>query len=163
MSENKVQVQIDGITYTLITDESEEHIQQIAQYVERKLQEVKSQRLGIDRELVLASINIADDLFKVGNKYNTLREETSESSQKYPELVNKYNLAIEQNEELLAKIEEIIDRNNELAALNDDLKRKVNSLEGDENSNQKLRAEIKRLQEELITYKAENDRLKENI
>lgn len=163
MSENKVEVQIDGIAYTLITDESEDHIKEIAQYVERKIHEVKGKRLGIDRQLVLASLNIADDLFSVGNKYSALKEETKEYRQNYPDLVNKYKKAIEQNEDLLARIEDIIARNNELADENENLKREIKSLKTDENSSTKLRSEIKRLQEELITYKAENEQLKDNI
>ena len=72
MSEKKVQVEIDGASYTLVTDESEEQIRDIADYVSSKIAEVKSNKLSYDRELVLASVNIANDLYPVSYTHLTL-------------------------------------------------------------------------------------------
>lgn len=65
MSVNKIIVKIDGISYTLLTEENEEQIKKIAKFVEKKIEEVKSDRLSHERELVLASLNIANDLYKL--------------------------------------------------------------------------------------------------
>ena len=91
MSEKKVQVEIDGASYTLVTDESEEQIKDIADYVSSKIAEVKSNKLSYDRELVLASVNIANDLYHVGNRYKNLKEDSSEAMENYPSLVENYN------------------------------------------------------------------------
>lgn len=163
MSEKKVQVEIDGIEYTLLTDESEEQIRDIAKYVEKKITEVKSKRLSYDKELVLTSLNIANDLFKVGNKYNNLKEDSSEAVENYPQLIEKYQKAVAHNDELIAKVEELIEKNKNLQAENTNLNRQVKSNENSTNTINKLREELKRLQQETISLKAENDKFKENL
>lgn len=163
MIENKVDVQINGINYTLITDGSEEHIKEIAAYVERKINEARSEKLGYNKELVLACLNIADDLYSVGHKYQALREESSEAVENYPGLVDKYQKAVEQNEDLIAKIEEIIEANKNLEGANSELNQRLKAAQTSDESEEKLQNEIKRLQQEVMTLKAENDQLKENI
>lgn len=163
MSEKKVQVEIDGIEYTLLTDESEEQIRDIAKYVEKKITEVKSKRLSYDKELVLTSLNIANDLFKVGNKYNNLKEDSSEAVENYPQLIEKYQKSVAHNDELIAKVEELIEKNKNLQAENTNLNRQVKSNANSTNTINKLREELKRLQQETISLKAENDKFKENL
>ena len=46
--------------------ENEDQIKKIAKFVEKKIEEVKSDRLSHERELVLASLNIANAIFKLG-------------------------------------------------------------------------------------------------
>lgn len=163
MSERKVYVEIHGVGYNLITDESEEQIKEMAEYVEGKIDEVKKMRLSYDKELVLTSLNIANDLFNVGNKLRAFRESSGEAIEKYPDLVEKYRLAIKQNEELIAKVEEVIGQNEAYEKELADLKQRVKANENSDKSVDKLRSEIKRLQQEVITLRSENDSLKENI
>ena len=161
--ENKVDVQINGIRYTLLTDASEDHIKEIAAYVEKKINEVKSESLGYNRELVLASLNIADDLFNVGHKFQALREESREALENYPGLVESQQKILGENEQLLARIEQIQTDKESLEASNKGLSLKLEALKSSEKSEGKLQNEIKRLQKEIMTLKAENEQLKEKI
>ncbi len=63
--ENRVTVSIGGNTYTLISDESEENIRRVAQYVDAKILEVRGSTKGSDVDVtVLAALTIAEDYFK---------------------------------------------------------------------------------------------------
>ena len=65
---NKVKITIDGKTFTLMGQESEEHMKDIAAYIDTKMQEVRqnSKAVANDTSLayVLTSINVADEYFK---------------------------------------------------------------------------------------------------
>ncbi|HAK58397.1 MAG TPA: cell division protein ZapA [Lachnospiraceae bacterium] len=62
------EVLIDGRTYTIAGFESDEYLQQVATYINRKLGELKKNgdymRLDLDTRNALLAINIADDYFK---------------------------------------------------------------------------------------------------
>lgn len=163
MSEKKVQVEIDGASYTLVTDESEEQIKDIAAYVSSKIAEVKSNKLSYDRELVLASVNIANDLYHVGNRYKNLKEDSSEAMENYPSLVENYKKAVAHNDELIEKVNELLDEIKVLKNENESLNKKIKVNEESEKTIEKLRKEVERLQKEAVSLKAENDQLKGSI
>lgn len=163
MSEKKVQVEIDGASYTLVTDESEEQIRDIADYVSSKIAEVKSNKLSYDRELVLASVNIANDLYHVGNRYKNLKEDSSEAMENYPSLVENYKKAVAHNDELIEKVDELSDKIKVLEDDNESLNKKIKVNEESERTIEKLRKEVERLQKEAVNLKAENDQLKGSI
>ena len=163
MSEKKVQVEIDGASYTLVTDESEEQVKDIAAYVSSKIAEVKSNKLSYDRELVLASVNIANDLYHVGNRYKNLKEDSSEAMENYPSLVENYKKAVAHNDELIEKINELLDEIKVLKNENESLNKKIKVNEESEKTIEKLRKEVERLQKEAVSLKAENDQLKGSI
>ena len=160
MSEKKVQVQINGITYNLVTDESEDHIKEIASYVEKKLKEAKTDNLGYDRELVLTSLNIANDLYRVGNKYNRLKEDSAEAVEKYPSLIENYKKSVDHNDQLIAKADELNQANQALEDENKELSKQLKANEDNDRLIEKLRNEIKRLQKEAASLKSENEHLK---
>ena len=62
------EVLIDGRTYTIAGFESDEYLQQVANYINRKLGALKKNRdylrLDLDTRNALLAINIADDYFK---------------------------------------------------------------------------------------------------
>ncbi|MDU0894822.1 MAG: cell division protein ZapA [Anaerococcus sp.] len=163
MSEKKVQVEIDGASYTLVTDESEEQIKDIAAYVSSKIAEVKSNKLSYDRELVLASVNIANDLYHVGNRYRNLRDESSEAMENYPGLVENYKKAVAHNDELIEKVDELSNKIKVLEDDNESLNKKIKVNEESEKTIDKLRKEVEKLQRETVTLKSENDQLKGSI
>lgn len=163
MSEKKVQVEIDGASYTLVTDESEEQVKDIAAYVSSKIAEVKSNKLSYDRELVLASVNIANDLYHVGNRYKNLKEDSSEAMENYPGLVENYKKAVAHNDQLIEKVEELSDEIKVLKNENESLNKKIKVNEESEKTIEKLRKEVERLQKEAVSLKAENDQLKGSI
>jgi len=71
-----VEVFIMGQKYVIKGDESPEHIQRLAEFVDAKLREVHDAMPGITplKASILASLTIADELQKVKQKYNSVSE-----------------------------------------------------------------------------------------
>lgn len=160
MTEKKVQVEINGISYTLVTDESEDHIREIASYVGKKINEAKSDNLSYDKELVLTSLNIANDLFNVGNKYKRLKEDSAEAVEKFPSLVENYQKSINHNDQLIEKVKHLSQQNESLEEEKNNLEKQIKASEESDKLIKKLRNETKRLQQEAASLKAENEQLK---
>jgi cell division protein ZapA len=67
VTKHPINVTILGERYTIRAAEDAEYVQRVAQYVEEKLAEVVkgSPSLPSNKAVVLASLNIADELFKL--------------------------------------------------------------------------------------------------
>ena len=65
-AKNVVQVQIFGHSYTIRSEADQEYIMGVAAYVDRKMREVteKLPETSLSKVAILASLNIADELFK---------------------------------------------------------------------------------------------------
>lgn len=65
-SKNVVQVQIFGHNYTIRGEADQEYITQVSAYVDRKMREItdKLPVASLSKVAILASLNIADELFK---------------------------------------------------------------------------------------------------
>ena len=65
---NRVKISIDGKSFTLVGEETEEHMRQVAEYIDYKMTEIRQKAVAVtlDSSLayVLTSINVADDYFK---------------------------------------------------------------------------------------------------
>ena len=65
---NRVKISIDGKSFTLVGEESEEHLRQVASYIDEKMTEVREKAVAVTMDsslaYVLTSINVADDYFK---------------------------------------------------------------------------------------------------
>ena len=65
---NRVKISIDGKSFTLVGEETEEHMRQVATYIDQKMAEIRQKAIAVtlDSSLayVLTSINVADDYFK---------------------------------------------------------------------------------------------------
>ncbi|GAB4258073.1 cell division protein ZapA [Thermincola ferriacetica] len=70
----KVAVEIFGEEYKVIGDMPEEYIEMIAEYVDKKMKQIaaKNSRLSVTKVAVLAALNIADELCKLQEDYDTL-------------------------------------------------------------------------------------------
>lgn len=77
---NDTEVLINGRKYTICGFESDEYLQQIASYINRKYTEFKKKdyyaKLDLDLRNVLLAINIADDYHKAKTKANDYRSES---------------------------------------------------------------------------------------
>ena len=65
-TKNVVQVQIFGHSYTIRGEADHEYIMEVSAYVDRKMREI-TERLpvaSLSKVAILASLNIADELFK---------------------------------------------------------------------------------------------------
>jgi cell division protein ZapA len=65
-TKNVVQVQIFGHGYTIRGEADQEYIMRVAAYVDRKMREIteKLPVASLSKVAILASLNIADELFK---------------------------------------------------------------------------------------------------
>ncbi|MDP4182396.1 MAG: cell division protein ZapA [Bacillota bacterium] len=76
-SKNKVNIRIAGKDYTLVGVESEEYIQRVGLYIDKKINEIMKQnaRLSTSMAAVLTAINVADDYFKAFEAEKNLEKE----------------------------------------------------------------------------------------
>lgn len=163
MSEYKVDVQIDGKNYTLVTNEAKENIKEIVEIFDRKIQEVKSSRLTFDRQLILAGVNITDDLFKLAKDYNTLKEESKEPLSLYPKVKEVVEKLRDENEFLLEEKSTSKEKINNLQEEILSLKNKLDKHKNSDDTIEKLKNEVKRLQVHVMNLTKENDTLKGNL
>ena len=81
---NVVQVQICGHTYTIKGEADQEYILGVAAYVDRKMREVmdKLPVASPSKVAILASLNIADELFKERTQQRQDEEQLSRRTQR---------------------------------------------------------------------------------
>lgn len=108
-SKNKIEVRIGGKDYKLVGVESEEYMQRVAYYIDKKMNEVMriNSRLSTAMVAVLTAINVADDYVKTHNEREQIREEALKMSQELSALK-------EENEEFSAEIDSLSDENTKL-------------------------------------------------
>lgn len=94
-TKNKVVVKIHGKEYNIVGVESEEYIQRVGLYIDKKMHEItkSNQKLSTAMAAVLTSLNIADDYFKCRQM---LEEQKKIIEQKEKEL----NYCMENNKQL---------------------------------------------------------------
>ncbi len=74
MEKNKTTVYLGGTEFKLKISESEEYIQGLAAYVNSQIANVQNQfpGLGENRGLLLSMLNMADEYFRLKEKYDAL-------------------------------------------------------------------------------------------
>lgn len=84
-SKSLVQVQIFGHSYTIRGEADQAYILEVAAYVDRKMREIteKLPVASLSKVAILASLNIADELFKERAKH---RNQTSQLTDKAAKL-----------------------------------------------------------------------------
>jgi len=108
---NKIDVVIGGKVLTIRSEESAEHVQRIAMYVDQKIQMLKEKNLTavVDERLraVLIALNLADDYFKVKDLY-TAQEITFQKVAKETVKLEKENATLKnQMKKLQAKLDKV--------------------------------------------------------
>jgi cell division protein ZapA len=88
--ERLVEIKVFGQTYTVKTDAEEDHIQEVARYVNEKLDEVlkKTRSVSTLNVAILTALNIADDLLKEKNKRVALLQEIDMKSKDLAEKID---------------------------------------------------------------------------
>lgn len=92
MESKSIRVQIFGMEYSLKSDNSEEYVNEVAQYVDTKIRNlsenttVKSQT----KIAVLAALNIADELFRVRDKYSKALAKIDQKSEELSDSIDRY-------------------------------------------------------------------------
>ncbi|MBR4030519.1 MAG: cell division protein ZapA [Clostridia bacterium] len=89
MNENstKTTIRLLGNEYTITSNDTEEYIHRVAFYVDKMLTEIygRNNRLSTNMAAVLASVNIADELFKTKEKAEETEKYSNEISSKFSE------------------------------------------------------------------------------
>lgn len=109
---NESKVLIGGNVYTLSGDESEEYLQRVALYMNKKMDEVRSsengKKLNTRLQSVLLAINIADDYFKIKTQNEVQSgEENSlkDSINKLKDEIESLNATISTKEQKIGELE----------------------------------------------------------
>ena len=79
MENTKMEVKINGMEYTIVSNEPEEYVQRVALMVNKKIAEVKTGGKGLSTAMlaVMAAMNLADELIKSEAAAENLRKEIS--------------------------------------------------------------------------------------
>lgn len=84
---NRVVVKIDGFEYTVVAEESIEHIKQSAALVDQSIKEIKGQtNLAPMTAAVLAAMNISDKYYKAQESGDSLRMQVKEYAEECSKL-----------------------------------------------------------------------------
>lgn len=76
MDKIKTTVRIAGKEYAITTHDSQEHVQSVAAWVDRKMKELaESSKLPVSQLAVLAAINATDDMMKSREEIRRLKQE----------------------------------------------------------------------------------------
>ena len=136
---NKVEINISGYNYTLVGKESTEYLQELASYIDGRINKILSSNnnLGIKDAGILTAFNVADELFK-------LRKENEERPT---------------DEELRANLEAAKEENKKLREENNDLRK-----EALENVNDNhYKEELQQAYEQISTLLLERDKMLEEL
>lgn len=104
-TKNKVEIRIAGKDYTLVGVESDEYIQRVGLYIDKKMNEIltRNNRLSTSLAAVLTAINVADDFFRTRESELEFRNENKAISEELQKLRIENNLLREENTALQAK------------------------------------------------------------
>lgn len=104
-TKNKVEIRIAGKDYTLVGVESDEYIQKVGFYIDKKMNEIlmRNNRLSTSLAAVLTAINVADDFFRTRDSEAEFRNENKAISEELQKLRIENNLLREENSALSAK------------------------------------------------------------
>ena len=122
MDNKRVEVKINNVEYTLVTNETEEYVQRVALQVNKRMAQIQEEnkQLSTAMTAVLVAINIADDLLKnevvLDNIRAELKKYMEESRLNGEELAEK-KLEVEKMKEDIHKLQiELAKKETELSA-----------------------------------------------
>lgn len=160
-SVNRVKIMVDGKSFTLIGQESTEHIQQVASYIDKKMKEVRgiSSSLTIDASLayVLTSLNVGDDYFKALEEKEALMSRLKEAQEYLDEIDDNWRKA---EEKMRANQERLQETGNGVQVAYDNLQDEYQQLQ---NTTTQLLSERENFQKKITWLEDELDKAgKEN-
>lgn len=158
---NRVSVKIFGQSYTIVGSKAEQEIMEIAEYVDKKMQEINSVAPDMPRQMmaVLSAVNLADEYFttlaelnKVSEKlqkvegsiadyeklWNEAKQSHVNSQNTISELENKNKIVKDMLEERIEELEKIIAQKDE----------KIRSVE---EFSKKLQGDLKEVSSDLVS------------
>lgn len=105
----KTTIRLLGNDYDITSCDSEEYIHRVAFYVDKKLTEISNRntRLSTNMAAVLASVNIADELFKLREEMESVSAENEKVTEKMSEIKQESELVKRDNEILRQEIQRL--------------------------------------------------------
>lgn len=155
MSEDKIQVRIDDMTFVVVGGDGEEYVKGLAKSLNERINDTRNSnyRLNQVQSLVLTALNILDEKEKIAIKNKTIlsiSDDEQEIIEKLKELDNA-KLQIEEFEDKKAKYEELISELNvKTKELEKENKKLDNLISDKEKAIQELRDTIRNVKEENI-------------
>ena len=88
--ERLIEIRVFGQTYTVKTDAEENYIQEVAKYVNEKMEEVlkKTKSVSTLNVAILTALNVADDLLREKEKRTALLREVETKSRDLAEKID---------------------------------------------------------------------------
>lgn len=129
-SKTDAKVVIGGKMYTVSGFESESYLQQVASYINNKLEEYEKmegfKRQTLDLQNFLIQLNLADDYFQVRKRTVELEEQLEEKEKELYDIKHELittQMKLEKNEEALAqKTKEIEERDRRIFRMEAEIK-----------------------------------------
>lgn len=99
---NRVEVRIAGKDYTLMGQETDEYMQKVGLYVDKKMNEIMrlNSRLSTSMAAVLTALNVADDFFKVRESESSFKKELEQTKNELEALRAERDQLLEENTSL---------------------------------------------------------------
>lgn len=107
---NRVKISVDGKSFTLMGEATEEHMRVVASYIDEKMAEVRKKAKVVERDsalaYVLTSLNVADDYFKEKERSEFLESRLRKLTQQLEEMQRQLEQAqsIDLSEEMEKRI-----------------------------------------------------------
>lgn len=113
---NKTEVRIHGKEYMIKGEESEEYMQKVANYIDKKMAEVSknSVRMSAAATAILTAVNVADDYFKLQQSVADMKrdlEVKTKDVEAYKDEINKLKMKNTQTQLELAKVKSELEKN----------------------------------------------------
>lgn len=159
---NKVTVKIMDRDYTLVSEDSREHMQRVANYVDDKMRETfnSNKKLSMSMIGVLTALNVADELHKVINEKDELEKrinspqyELKSARDELDAVVSEYERRSSAYEKMIQEFSRLIDSSNiyetGVAQLRKRMDKLDNELRSKEETLRKSRDEVLELEKEF--------------
>lgn len=108
-AKQKVEVLLDGVIYTIVSDEEESYMQKVAFYLNQKLNETRklesSRNMDLRVVALLTSLNIADEYCKLLDDSNQKAIDIKKLESEVDIYKKEYEHSVKENELLKAEIE----------------------------------------------------------
>lgn len=91
-------VNIFGVKFTINTDENEEYVSKLTEYVNKKIGEIKNKANLVPTHSVaiMAALNIADEFFKMKKVYQEEKAQAAKTCEELIQLTERYSSAKEE-------------------------------------------------------------------
>lgn len=152
---NRVEVIIDGRNFTIIGPENEEYIRDLAYFVDKKIRSLaaKNDKLSQTMAATLAALHIADELYKVKEELDELKDRTKDPLEKYNKVYKELQKA---KEEILSLEETSQEYKESLSTLNKERDELIKQVE-------ELKEMVAFKDEEIQEYKEQMQLLQDKV